>query len=281
MLILILGFFSPNLFFGTRISYVLCSLSAKQSAGPFVWKLRFPMWSRGSCLDMRGLASRKRVLYPPATRPVPGGVEGMLSRRQTSLCQRSGPCQGRGQQQSLDGGRQGTLGGPGWQPRNQTSRRRQDTFGLKLQVPKHNLLSFWPLTNHKFIVKSLRDLRWQPWNIEPQSGPFWAQGPMCLVHGTGPDLAFHHCVLWASTVVPKAPQNHAECDGGTDLSQITCALDNTACDRGYQELIVHISVKPSVTCWLTVMADPEARVWVWRRTSRKGSPGLKGKNIRN
>ena len=103
------------------------------------------------------------------------------------------------------------------------------------------------------------------------------------------DWSMEQALPWIFTIVycryqlimPKAPQNHAECDGGTNLSQISYALDNVAYDRGYQELIVHISVKLLVSDWLIIMKDPQARVWVWRRMARKGSLGLKDKNIRN
>lgn len=118
-----------------------------------------------------------------------------------SLYQHSGPCQGRGQQPSLDRAGRGRWEGQGGssQEPNQTSNRRQGILGLRLQVPK--ACSFVPLSlrKHRFTIKLLQNVLWQPQNTEPKVGPFWSQGLVWLVHEADPALGFYQGVLSIST----------------------------------------------------------------------------------
>lgn len=234
-------------------------------------------------MDVRGLASLKRVLisschppdalwcgghalltwdFPvPALRALPG--------------QRTAAVIGQGKERETGRVR-------GWQPRNHREAEGGRTpLGWSYRSLKHVLLSFWPRTNHKFIIKSLSNLRWQPWNIEPQSGTLLGTRPHVTGPWNRPCLEFYHCVLSVSTDHAKSTPESCRMWRGNKFVTDNYALDNMAYDRGYQELIVHISVKLLVNYWLIIMTDPQARVWIWRRMARKGSLGLKDKTIRN
>ena len=98
---------------------------------------------------------------------------------QTSLRECSGPClaegsrtHGRGKWGMCMWGELGQGTGMGeWWPRtkSKSSGRWQDNLELRLQVPEAWAIVPLHLLQYTFIVK-LRNLRWQPQNIKPQSG---------------------------------------------------------------------------------------------------------------
>ena len=141
------------------------------------------------------------------------GVEGMHSWPQTSLYQHSGPWPGQRAAAVTGQGKRGETGRVwGWQPRNHRQAEGGRTpLGWSYRSLKHALLSFWPFTNHKFIIKSLSNLRWQPQNIEPQSGTLLSTRPHVIGPWNRPCLEFLPlCTVsinWSCQKHPRVMQN--------------------------------------------------------------------------